>query len=71
MAISEKYGKISIPKIGEDEPVFVLRAQDRLAEPTIAIYQTLARSHGAFVADSVQAQIDAFRNWTGQKKLPD
>ncbi|MCF8143298.1 MAG: hypothetical protein K9N21_05200 [Deltaproteobacteria bacterium] len=71
MAVSEKYGKISIPKIDEDEPVFVLRAQDRLAEPTIIMYQTLARSHGASVTEGIQAQIDAFRAWTGQKKLPD
>ncbi|UCD78894.1 MAG: hypothetical protein JSW26_26415 [Desulfobacterales bacterium] len=32
MAISGKYGKLDIPKIGEDEPVFILRAQDRLAQ---------------------------------------
>ena len=29
MAISTKYGKVDIPKIGSDEPVFILRAQDR------------------------------------------
>jgi flavorubredoxin len=71
MAVSEKYGRISIPKIGEDEPVFVLRAQDKLAEPTIEMYQALARSHGASVADDVHTQIRAFQEWTGQKKLPD
>ena len=32
MAVSGKYGKLDIPKIGEDEPVFILRAQDKLAE---------------------------------------
>lgn len=71
MAVSEKYGKIAIPKIGEDEPVFVLRAQDKLAEPTIQMYQALARSHGASVANDVHTQIEAFQRWTGQKKLPD
>lgn len=30
MAISGKYGKLSIPKVGADEPVFILRAQDKL-----------------------------------------
>ena len=29
MAISTKYGKIDIPNIADDEPIFVLRAQDR------------------------------------------
>ena len=32
MALSGKYGKLNIPRIGEEEPVFILRAQDRLAE---------------------------------------
>jgi len=31
MAVSGKYGKVSIPKIGDDEPIFILRAQDNLA----------------------------------------
>jgi hypothetical protein len=31
MAVSTKYGKVDIPKIGGDEPVFILRAQDKLA----------------------------------------
>jgi hypothetical protein len=29
MAISGKCGKVHIPKIGEVEPVFILRAQDQ------------------------------------------
>ena len=39
MAISGKYGRLNIPRIGEEEPVFVLRAQDRLAEPAIEMYR--------------------------------
>ena len=31
MAISGKYGRVNIPEIGADEPVFILRAQDKLA----------------------------------------
>jgi len=31
MAISGKCGKVHIPRIGEEEPVFILRAQDQLA----------------------------------------
>lgn len=37
MAISGKYGKVHIPKIGEKEPVFILRAQDQLAMYAIEI----------------------------------
>jgi hypothetical protein len=71
MAVSGKYGKINIPNIGEDEPVFILRAQDRLAGSAIMMYQALAESHGASVADGVQKEINLFREWKGQKKLPD
>jgi hypothetical protein len=71
MAVSGKYGKINIPNVGEDEPVFILRAQDRLAGSAIMMYQALAESHGANVADGVQREIDLFQGWKGQKKLPD
>jgi hypothetical protein len=71
MAVSTKYGNLSIPKVGDDEPVFILRAQDKLAESTIAMYQALAASHGALVAKGIQKEIESFRNWKGAKKLPD
>lgn len=38
MARSIKYGKLDIPGIEEDEPVFILRARDRLAIPLIVQY---------------------------------
>jgi hypothetical protein len=71
MALSKKYGRIDIPKIGEEEPVFILRAQDRLAAVTIEMYRSLAASHGAPVAASLEKELEAFRNWKGKKKLPD
>jgi len=71
MAVSGKYGKLSIPKVGDDEPVFILRAQDKLAEATIEMYRALIASHGSSLADSVQREIDAFRRWSGSKKIPD
>ena len=71
MVLSGKYGKIDIPNIGEDEPVFVLRARDKLAEHAIEMYRALAASHGAPVADTLQKEIDSFRRWSGQKKIPD
>lgn len=71
MAISGKYGKIDIPKVGADEPVFILRAQDKLAEPTIETYRILTQSHGCQLADTLQQEIESFQQWKGIKKLPD
>jgi hypothetical protein len=71
MALSGKYGKLNIPRVGEEEPVFILRAQDRLAEPAIEIYQLLAASHGRPIADAVQKEVERFRQWPGSKKMPD
>ncbi|MFH0942477.1 MAG: hypothetical protein V1823_05615 [Chloroflexota bacterium] len=71
MAVSTKYGKIDIYKIGKDEPVFILRAQDKLAEPAIEMYRSLAASHGSQLAGSLDKEIEAFRKWNGTKKLPD
>ena len=71
MALSGKYGKLDIPKIGEDEPVFILRAQDSLAAPAIHKYQSLATANGLPIAKSVQKEIDLILQWKGTKKLPD
>jgi hypothetical protein len=71
MGVSAKYGRIKIPKIGDEEPVFILRAQDKLAESAIAMYQALAASHGAAVADDIHKEIESFKKWKGTKKLPD
>ena len=71
MAVSGKYGTLDIPKIGKDEPVFVLRAQDKLAESAIEMYRSLAASHGSKVVGALQKEIDSFRQWKGSKKIPD
>ncbi len=71
MALSGKYGRLNIPKIGEDEPVFVLRARDTLALPAIEIYKVLAAFHGSVIAPSLEKEVKTFREWKGQKKLPD
>jgi hypothetical protein len=71
MAVSGKYGKLDIPKVGEEEPVFILRAQDKLAEPAIAMYQLLAASHGCKLAEQVGKEIASFQQWKGARKLPD
>ena len=71
MAISDKYGKVNIPKIGTEEPVFILRAHDRLADAAIQMHQALASSHGSAVAKDLGKQIQSFQQWSGKKKLPD
>jgi hypothetical protein len=71
MALSGKYGKVDIPKVGEEEPVFILRAQDKLAESAIEMYRILAASHSSPMAEELQKEIDAFRRWSGPKKMPD
>jgi hypothetical protein len=71
MALSLKYGKIDIPRIDEGEPVFILRAQDKLAEPTIQMYRLLAASHGCQIADKLEKEINAFKLWPGNRKMPD
>jgi hypothetical protein len=71
MAISGKYGKIDIPKIGADEPVFILRAQDRLAQGVVEIYKVLVASHGSALAKQLDEEIERFREWSGPKKMPD
>ena len=71
MAISSKYGRIDIPSIADDEPVFVLRAQDRLAGHAIDMYRCLADSHGSAVIQTIQSVIEDFDSWGGSKKLPD
>lgn len=71
MAVSGKYGNVSIPHVGNDEPVFILRAQDRLALPAIEMYKLLAETNGADVASHLDSQIEAFRQWKGKRKNPD
>ena len=71
MAISTKYGNIHIPDIGDDEPIFVLRAQDKLALPLIEIYDLLARTHGLKLESPLKRQIESFKQWSGTRKLPD
>jgi hypothetical protein len=71
MAVSSKYGKVNIPKIKDDEPVFILRAQDKLAESTIGMYKLLAATHNVQLAAALDKEMERFRKWSGTKKLPD
>ncbi len=71
MAISGKYGKINIPKVSAEEPVFILRAQDRLAEAMIEIYRIIVASHNSPLAEELEKEIDRFHRWSGTRKMPD
>jgi hypothetical protein len=71
MAYSKKYGKVNIPNIGEDEPVFILRAQDKLAADSIQDYKSRAARNKSKVVETIDKEIDAFKKWHGNKKLPD
>jgi len=71
MAISGKYGNVSIPHVGDNEPVFILRAQDKLALAAIEMYKILAETNDADVASRLDDQIETFRRWGGRRKTPD
>jgi len=70
MAWSRTYGKLNIPMIGENEPVFILRGRDVLAQSAIEMYRLLAEAHGCQVADAMASEISNFKEWTGERRLP-
>jgi len=70
MALSRTYGKLNIQMIGDNEPVFILRGQDILAQSAIEMYRLLAEAHGCKVAEALTNEISLFRQWSGEKKLP-
>ena len=62
----------TLAKVGEDEPIFVLRAQDPLAPYCIRQWVTSAAMRGVDKAKLKEAMdcADAMDKWTNQK-LPD
>jgi hypothetical protein len=71
MAWSRTYGKVNIPMIGENEPVFILRGQDALAQSAMEMYRLLAEAHGCKVADALTGEIRSFKEWNGERRLPE
>ena len=67
MALSSIYGKITIPNIGDTEPVFILRAQDKLSRPVLKMYRSLVQSHGTRISPEAQHELDAFDQWKRQQ----
>lgn len=76
MANALKYGQVDISGIPEDEPVFVVRAQDVLSLPLVAEYRKLCmgagcdRTHLAAV-DDVHAAVRQWQNGNNRVKVPD
>lgn len=74
VAIDQKYGKLDISKIGEDEPIFVLRARDSLAVRLLREYQALCVRVGASAEhrEKIGQCLDAFLVWrsTNPVKIP-
>lgn len=68
--VDAKYGHLHIQGVPQDEPVFILRAQDAHAIYVIEEYKRLAASHNTEMAHSLQLTLDRFRAWP-VRKLPD
>lgn len=51
MAIDNKYGRVTFPNgdIGEDEPIFVFRAQDKLLPYVLEMYYDLCETEECHV----------------------
>ena len=75
MGTDLKYGKVTTEhgNIPDDEPVFVLRAQDVVAIPTLQDYHDAAAKlgcHERFLTDVREAKV-RFHRWNAVRKLPD
>ena len=71
MAKDTKYNIVDVEGIPEDEPIFVLRAQDVFAVAVIRFYQDLRDSSGDYDGvQSLESAIVKFMSWR-PKKIPD
>jgi hypothetical protein len=70
---SDKYGQVYVERVGNtgfpdaDEPVALLRAQDRLAQKAIAFYYRLTANHHRVTPEqlaSVARQVQRFVAWS-------
>jgi hypothetical protein len=67
VAIDRKYGRVTLERgtIGEDEPVVVFRAQDRLLPGVLALYRQLCEGEGSPPRhlELIDGTIDAVLAW--------
>lgn len=71
MAVDAKYGEVEIPGVPDDEPVFILRGQDRATPQTIMEYANNAVTVGADAehAERAREASSELRRW--QEANPD
>ena len=71
----EDYNRIQDPlnKIGEDEPVFLLRAKDKFAPDVVDEWADRVASHDIELAVSIHKFADHMRAWQKENgcKIPD
>ena len=70
MAIDAKYGRVTVEKvrrvpIGEDEPVFLFRAQDELLPDVLEHYHALCKQAGSPEEhlDGIYEAMDRIESW--------
>lgn len=70
MAVDERYGRVTLEhgNVGEDEPVYVLRANDRLAPTVLRHYLALGARSGYSHDHRVTtlAAIEKIERWQAQ-----
>lgn len=70
MAAEGKYGRVTTSKgsIGEDEPVFLLRARDSLAAEAIDYYRIRCAQEGSSQEhrDDLSEVLQVFEAWQGK-----
>ena len=69
MAIEQKYGHIAVPGVPDNEPVFILRAQDMLAPE--AIYHYARRAVGDQVGWEKCCEVARMFSQWPTRKIPD
>ena len=70
--MATKHNSVSLTKAKDDEPIFVLRAQDRLAADAVRHWADRAEQSGSTPAKVAEAReiADAMDRWPS-RKLPD
>jgi hypothetical protein len=70
--MATKHNSVSLKKANDDEPIFVLRAQDRLAAEAVRYWAEQAQQAGSSEAKVAEAReiAAAMERWP-TRKLPD
>jgi hypothetical protein len=70
--MATKHNNVSLDRARDDEPIFVLRAQDRLAPDTVRHWAATAEKAGCGSAKVQEARdlADAMERWPN-RKTPD